>query len=424
MTTKGFITFSFHSMKIGPHFVRMVHVLSSTCSDHCETSLCAVTSSLRQQKRWKALSAYTLWTQRSSSFVTDGSSSSLLMAQRLSISHTAEPAVHDDILHSSARSSFCSSTSPASKTAGDDLSSDSSSSSFDSSQKKKEWKEFVYRPRWKYSAPFRSSSFTDYMYCKGKSHAVSIARTYRHREKSDLTVTLIPLRHLAHPIFFAQVDALCGQHESVLMEGRTPLTGAPYSTLVPSREPLPMNQRPIDHEDDEGWEPRAVEDFFQPFSWGVTNSPRHTVIHAADRYDYEYLPWYCSLRFNIPLLGSMEREKHCLNMILPLYENGYKSFAIPWGAGHMCIFHEMLLDNHFEQVGMCSLLMLNRIDGERSEAELLKLQSYEKKLSRRVTLAYVAGALMVLYILSTMFEVEFSGPSKRLPPNASFSDRL
>lgn len=417
MTAKGVIALSLHRTKIHPHVVRMVHVLSPTFSDHYEAS------SLRQQKRWIARFVDTAWTKHRRSFLTDRSTSSLFLAKRLSHRVTVEPAVSNDIPHASASSSSFSPTSAASNAADDDLSSASSSTSSSSSQKKNKWKEFAYRPRWKYSAPFRSSTFTDYMYCKGKSHAVSIARTYRHREKSDLTVTLIPLRHLAHPIFFAQVDALCGQHESVLMEGRTPLTGAPYSTLVPPRDPIPVNQRPIDHEDDEGWEPRAVEDFFQPFSWGVKNSLAHTVIHAADRYDYEYLPWYCSIRFNIALLGSMEREKHCLNMILPLYENGYKSFAIPWGAGHMCIFHEMLLDNQFEQVGMCSLLMLNRIDGERSEAELLKLQSYEKKLSRRVTFAYIAGALMVLYILSTMFEVEFSGPSRRLPVNASFNDR-
>lgn len=293
-------------------------------------------------------------------------------------------------------------------------SSTSFSHPFISSQKKGKMS-FTYRPRWKYSAPFRSSSLTDYMYCKDKTHAVSIARTYRHRVNTDVTITLIPLRHLAHPLFYSQVDALCQQHESVLMEGRTPTTGAPFSTLVPPRDPIPANQRPLDHEDDEGWEPRAIEDFFQPFSWGVNNSPVHTVIHAADKYDYERLPWYCSLRFNFPLLGSFEREKHCLNVIPFLVENGYKSFAIPWGAGHMCIFHEMLLGNGFEPVGMCSLLMFNRIDGEHSEAELLKMLNYEKRIARRVNLAYITGALMVLYFLSSMFEVEFSGPPKRLP---------
>lgn len=277
-----------------------------------------------------------------------------------------------------------------------------------------EWK-LRFRPRWRYAAPFRTSTLTDYIYCRDDTHAVSIARSYRH-PVYDVTVTLIPLRHLAHPLFFSQVDALCSQHQSVLMEGRVPLTGAPHSTLVPPRDPIPPNQRPLDHEDDEGWEPRAIEDFFQPFSWGVKGSPEFTVIHAADKYDYECLPWYCSIRFNAPLLGSLAREQHCLSMIPPLRLNGYKSFAIPWGAGHMTIFHEMLLDNGFESVGMCSLLMFNRIDGDHSEAELMKMRAYEKRITRRVYVAYIAGALMVLYVLSTMFDVEISrGPSKLLP---------
>lgn len=272
---------------------------------------------------------------------------------------------------------------------------------------------FVFRRRWQYSAPFRTSSLCDYLCTRGKTHAVSVAHIYKHYAR-DITVTLIPLRHLAHPLFFSQVDSLCSQHDSVLMEGRVPLTGAPYSTLVPPREPIPANQRPIDHEDDEGWEPRAIEDFFQPFSWGVKGSPKFTVIHAADKYDYECLPWYCSLRFNAPLLGSLAREKHCLSMIPLLRESGYKSFAIPWGAGHMPIFHEMLIDNGFESAGMCSLLMFNRIDGDLSEAELMRMRTVEKRIARRATMAYVIGALMVLYVLSTYFEVEFSAaPSYR-----------
>eukprot|EP00796_Vickermania_ingenoplastis_P001824 gene1824-1110_t len=277
-----------------------------------------------------------------------------------------------------------------------------------------EWR-FRYRPRWRYASPFRSSSVLDYVCSRGRNHIASIAHTYRH-PLHGLTVTLIPLRHMAHPSFFSQVDALCSQHQSVLMEGRTPLAGAPYSTLVPPREPIPANQRPVDHEDDEGWEPRALEDFFQPFSWGVLHSPEFTVIHAADKYDYECLPWYCSVRFNAPLIGSLAREQHCLDMIPHLHRSGYKSFAIPWGAAHMPIFHEMLLDNGFEPVGMCSLLMFSRIDGDRSEGEVMRLQSYEKRVRRRGYIGYALAAVLVLYVLATMFEVELSGApsSKRL----------
>ncbi|GET87862.1 hypothetical protein, conserved [Leishmania tarentolae] len=267
---------------------------------------------------------------------------------------------------------------------------------------------FIYAPRLRYTVLWRSKQTTDFLVCKDDV-ALSIAHTYRN-PATDVTVTLIPLRHFAHPDFFQQVDDLCSQHESVLMEGRTPLSGAPYSTMVPPRERLKCT-RPIEHEDDEGWEPREVESFFQPFSWGVKDSPNHTVVHAADKYDYEKLPWWCSVRFNAPVLGSFAREQHCLNMINPLRENMYRSFAIPWGAAHMPVFHEMLLDNGFENVGMCSLLVLKRIDGSISEGEFIKMQHWQRKRARRVWYLYGIGLLALWRLVYAHLTVDYQrGP--------------
>lgn len=270
---------------------------------------------------------------------------------------------------------------------------------------------FVYATRLRYTAPWRSKRIEDFFLCR-QGVAVAIAHTYRHAA-ADITVTLIPLRHFAHPEFFKQVDDLCCQHESVLMEGRMPLTGAPYSTIVPPRARVSCT-RPVEHEDDEGWEPREVESFFQPFSWGVLDSPYHTVVHAADKYDYERLPWWCSVRFNTPVVGSLAREQHCLDMILPLRENHYKSFAIPWGAAHMPVFHEVLLDNGFENVGMCSLLALNPVDGSISEGEYGNLERWQRKRERRVWYAYAVGLLALWYSVYSHLSVEYhSGPREQ-----------
>lgn len=238
---------------------------------------------------------------------------------------------------------------------------------------------------------------------------VALAQTYRLRTSEDgqdaITVTLIPLVHSAHPAFFKQVDDLCCQHDSVLMEGRTPITGAPYSTVVPPRERT-TRVRPVDHEDDEGWEPIEMEAFFQPFSWGVADSPNHTVVHAADKYDYEKLPWWCSVRFNAPVLGSLAREKHCLDMIFPLRGNQYKSFAIPWGAAHIPIFHEMLVDNGFELVAMSALVVVRRIDGNVSEGMHDRIVRAVRRRQRAWSaVRFVAGVVIVWAILSS-FRVE------------------
>ncbi|KPA78637.1 putative mitochondrial hypothetical protein [Leptomonas pyrrhocoris] len=269
---------------------------------------------------------------------------------------------------------------------------------------------FVYAPCLRYTAPWRSKRLTDFLSCHDDV-VTAIAHTYRH-PVHNITVTLIPLRHFAHPDFFRQVDDLCAQHESVLMEGRTPLRGAPYSTIVPPRPRVPP-PRPPEHDDDEGWEPREVEKFFQPFSWGVEDSPYHTVVHAADRYDYERLPWWCSVRFNAPVVGSVRREQHCLNMIYPLNDNLYKTFAIPWGAAHMPVFHEMLLDNGFENVGMCSLVVLQRIDGIISEGEFGKMQRWQRARARRISYVYCVGVLCLFSFLHSYVSVDYRrGPSE------------
>ncbi|KPI86852.1 hypothetical protein ABL78_4088 [Leptomonas seymouri] len=288
---------------------------------------------------------------------------------------------------------------PAANTAAEGPSSASLSSPAASPTRK-----FVYSPRLRYTAPWRSKRLTDFLVCH-EDFAISIAHTYRD-PVHNIVVTLIPLRHFAHPDFFRQVDDLCSQHESVLMEGRMPLTGALYSTMVPPRERV-AHTRPPEHEDNEGWEPREVEKFFQPFSWGVTDSPYHTVVHAADKYDYEKLPWWCSVRFNAPVLGSLKREQHCLNMIYPLNDNRYTTFAIPWGAAHMPVMHEMLLDNGFECVGMCSLVVLKRIDGIISEGELSKMQQSQRRQARRIYYVYGVGTAAILRFLYSRISVDY-----------------
>lgn len=150
-----------------------------------------------------------------------------------------------------------------------------------------------------------------------------------------------------------------------------------------------------------------MERFFQPFSWGVADSPNHTVVHAADKYDYEKLPWWCSVRFNVPVLGSLKREQHCLDMIYPLNDNAYKSFAIPWGVAHMPVFHEMLLDNGFENVGMCSLVVLNRVDGIISEGEFSKMQLWQRRRAGRINVVYGVGIIAFLSFLYSYVSVDY-----------------
>lgn len=255
---------------------------------------------------------------------------------------------------------------------------------------------FAYKPRIRYTRMFLTKELLDFFLVQGE-HVHTMSSTYFHAP-SGVTMTLIPVSHHAHPKFFRQVDSLCCQHDSVLMEGRVPITGAPYSTLVPPRD-FQEYVRPAIAEDSEGWEPLEEEKFWQPFSWGVKGSPKFTVVHAADKYDYEKLPWWASLRFNIPFVGNFAREKHCLNMVPHLVANGYKSFAVPWGAGHMPIFHDMLMDHGFEQIGSCSLILWSKIDGDHSAMWYRKVQHdiqqsklYGKWVSRMIVAGFVVWA--------------------------------
>ena len=232
-------------------------------------------------------------------------------------------------------------------------------------------KPLVFQTRWRY-IPFFGSYFMHKDFLIAERDRVSTKfRTFIHPE-SKVKVTLIPLIHEAHPMFYKQVDQICCQHESVLMEGRTPNAGAPYSTLVPPRKMIGQI-RPEGHEDDEGWEPATSEGFWQPFSWGVIDSPHHTVIHAADAYDYEKLPVWMTVRYNLPIIGNYRRDLHCLSMIQPLVENGYKSFAIPWGSAHMAIMATVLIRNGFEERAQGQLLAFNAVDGIHSASWCRKL---------------------------------------------------
>lgn len=213
-------------------------------------------------------------------------------------------------------------------------------------------------------------------------------KTFVHPQ-TKVRVTVIGVLHEAHPMFYKQVDQLCCQHDSVLMEGRTPIAGAPHSTLVPPRKTIGQ-VRPDGHEDDEGWEPNTHEGFWQPFSWGVRDSPQFTVVHAADRYDYEKLPWWASVRFNVPLYGSYAREKYCLDMIPVLVENGYRSFAIPWGAAHGPVFGSMLVRNGFEEVAGGSLIVFNSIDGVHSTG-------WVRRMNFKNTLYMILEAIFLLF---------------------------
>jgi hypothetical protein len=131
---------------------------------------------------------------------------------------------------------------------------------------------------------------------------------------------------------------------------------------VPGRN-LPADVRPPYVGPTDAWEPRDTNLFRQPFSWGINDSPTNTVIHAADLYEPDRNPLWYKLRYQIPFVGGYKRDVHCLSMINPLVKNGYKSFAIPWGAGHMSIMSTILEDNGFEQIGMTGLLVVGAVDG-------------------------------------------------------------
>eukprot|EP00758_Cryptobia_borreli_P018276 Tbor_TRINITY_DN6656_c0_g1::TRINITY_DN6656_c0_g1_i1::g.3121::m.3121 len=280
-------------------------------------------------------------------------------------------------------------------------------------------KPFEHQSRLSLSAWWRSKSVDDYLKSTPQE-VISIVTTYRHREHHDITVTLIPLSHFGHPRFYNQVDLLLCQHDSVLMEGRTPFQQAPYSTLVPPR-PLPDKIHPMQYGDEtsqninkvtRGWEPTDMTAYWQPFSWGVKDSPNYTVIHAADLYDYEKLPFWAGVRFNFPFIGSFAREKHCLNMIPVLVGHRYKKFAIPWRAAHMPIYNEMLTRNGFEQIGTSGLPVFDEGDGEISRGYVRMMRNnFIRKDAREgyvMMVGFVCFTLFVIYLQTTV-EVSFYG---------------
>ena len=245
--------------------------------------------------------------------------------------------------------------------------------------------------RWDYLWYKRRYLATDFLSPSKNDVRVS-ALTFRHA--SGVRVTLIPTLHFAHPQFFRQVDELCCQHTSVLMEGRYGNTGSPSSTVVPAR-PLHV-VRPPEHEDDEGWEPSSREGFFQPYSWGVAASPSFTVVHAADAYDYEMLPYWAKMRFNVPFFGGYKREKHCMTEVLPLLASkGYDSFAVPWGAAHMPIMSQMLINNGFYQVSETRLLVFLASDGLVSSSWCRKLHGARRSFRLLGQGSYFAAAALV-----------------------------
>eukprot|EP00760_Papus_ankaliazontas_P034548 PhM_4_TR7255/c0_g10_i1/m.95237 len=113
--------------------------------------------------------------------------------------------------------------------------------------------------------------------------------SFKHPERKTL-VTLVPMVHVGHPSFYHEVDLMCAQHESVLMEGKNGNTLTPILS-IPPRDPILLTKHK-DYSDSEGWEPEDPDDFRQLYSWGVAGSKCNTVIHAADLYDYECLPMW------------------------------------------------------------------------------------------------------------------------------------
>jgi hypothetical protein len=227
--------------------------------------------------------------------------------------------------------------------------------------------------QWHYAGLWRHYQLAHFVSAT-TDQVTTTAHTFKH--PSGVHITLIPIVHVAHPMFWKQCDSICITHESVLMEGRYANLTAP-ATVIPPRA-MAARVRPEDFLDSEGWEPDHAGGFNQPYGWGVRDSPKNTVVHAADKYDYEYLPFWAAVRFNVPFVGGYAREKHCLKLVPYLVENGYKSFAVPWGAAHMPIFATMLEKNGFDLVGQSRLVTFNKIDGVTS-------QGWCRFFARRVT---------------------------------------
>lgn len=252
--------------------------------------------------------------------------------------------------------------------------------------------------RWRYLSFWKDNTISMDAFLSVDEHqAISVAHVYRH-QASGISVTLLPITHVAHPSFWVNADELCCQHHSVLMEGRYSPTSSDIS-VVPPRNKFEEN-RPEEELDAEGWEPRAdsaMTNFRQPYSWGVRESPYHTIIHAADTYDYDRLPLWARLRHNVPFFGNYVREKRCLNILHQLSGNGYESFVIPWGVAHMPIFSKILLQNDFKLSGTTRVTMFNRIDGPTSAAYIRKLRSSVSWASRINLIYKCTVSLAVVY---------------------------
>ena len=255
---------------------------------------------------------------------------------------------------------------------------------------------FRFTSRWRYLSWFRTDALcvADFLSVDA-DQAVAVANVYKHLP-SGVSVTLLPVVHVAHPSFWRHADELCSQHHSVLMEGRFSPTSCDIS-VVPPRAKTEIG-RPEEEVDAEGWEPSPgnfMANFRQPYGWGVLESDVHTIIHAADAYDYDRLPAWARVRFNFPIVGNYKREKHCLRILHQLTGNGYESFCVPWGAAHMPIFAKMLLQNGFTQCGSSRIVLFNRIDGPISAAYTRKLQSHvnwSRWLTKIVQGAFVLSA--------------------------------
>lgn len=106
------------------------------------------------------------------------------------------------------------------------------------------------------------------------------------------------------------------------------------------------------------------------------------------------------MRFNMPLLGGgFNREVHCLDMMPQLAENGYKSFAIPWGAAHMPVMSQMLSENGFEEIGQSSLSVFNSIDGMYSDGWVRRFD----KINRRHNYFWIAAGIWYAWFCQWFF---------------------
>ena len=72
----------------------------------------------------------------------------------------------------------------------------------------------------------------------------------------------------------------------------------------------------------------------------------------------------------------------------------------------MPVFHEMLLDNGFENVGMCSLVVLNKVDGIISEGEFSKMQRWQRRRARRIYYVYAVGFVAFFSFLYSYVSVD------------------